>query len=169
MLFLRFQDVFEQLAADIVAHLLAVGDGVLQRWVGVQFQLEIAGERLLDVLAYHQLAQVLQVGQPLEKQNPLDQLVGVLHFVDGFVMLVLRQLVETPVLEHLGVQEILVDGGELVDERRVEMLNDFLVAFHVPLLITKFRRKDNTLNSAKPASARVSGVVTRMRMMLATD
>src|SRR5690606_22069401 len=50
--------------------------------------------------------------------------------VDGFLVLVLRPAPKPPVLEHLGVQEVLVDRGQLVVERLVEVFDDLLVAFH---------------------------------------
>jgi hypothetical protein len=72
----------------------------------------------------------LEIRQALQEQDALDQLVGVLHLVDGLVILLLAELVEPPVLVHPGVQEILVDGGELVLERLVQKRDDLLVAFH---------------------------------------
>src|SRR5690606_5595272 len=77
-----------------------------------------------------QLAQRLEVGQPLEEEDALGQPIGVLHLVDRFLVLVLRPAPQPPVLEHLGVQEILVDRGQFVVERLVEELDDLLVALH---------------------------------------
>ena len=93
-------------------------------------ELEVAVERLGDVLADEELAEVLQVREPFEEQDAFDQLVGVLHLVDRFSALVLAELLVTPLLEHLGVQEVLVDRGELVLEDLVQVVEDFLVAFH---------------------------------------
>jgi len=53
-----------------------------------------------------------------------------LHLADGFRILLLRQLVEAPVLEHAVVQEVLVDGGEFVLELGLQMANDLCVTFH---------------------------------------
>src|SRR5690606_27307251 len=77
-----------------------------------------------------QLAQRLEVRQPLEEQDAVRQLVGVLHLVDRFLVLVLGEIFEAPVLQHLGVQEVLVDRGELVVERLVEVLDDLGIALH---------------------------------------
>jgi hypothetical protein len=76
------------------------------------------------VLADHQLAQVLQVGQAVEHEDAVHQLVGVLHFADRFLVFLLGQLVQAPVLEHAVVQEVLVDGGQLVLELRLQMFDD---------------------------------------------
>jgi len=70
------------------------------------------------------------VGQALEEQDALDQLVGVLHLVDRLVILVLAELLQPPVLVHARVQEVLVDGHQLVAEDLVQVLDDLLVAFH---------------------------------------
>jgi len=75
-------------------------------------------------------AQVLEVRQAFQEQDPFDQTVGMLHFVDGFLLLVRFELLQAPVAEHAGMQEILVDRGELVAEHLVQVLDDFLVAFH---------------------------------------
>jgi hypothetical protein len=42
----------------------------------------------------------------------------------------LVQLLQAPVLEDAGVQEVLVDGGKLGFENLVQKLDDFLVALH---------------------------------------
>src|SRR6185369_15220912 len=44
------------------------------------------------------------------------------------------QLHQSPVAEHAGMQEILVDSGELVVEHLVQVLDDFRVAFHTASL-----------------------------------
>ena len=49
--------------------------------------------------------------------------------IDSFV-LVLGELLQAPVAEHAGVQEVLVDRGELVVQHLVEVLDDLRVAFH---------------------------------------
>jgi hypothetical protein len=87
-------------------------------------------EALNHVLADHQLVQVLQVGKAFQEKNALDQLVGVAHFLDRFVVFMLAQRDSAPVLVHAGMQEILVDGGEFHRQCLVQILDDFLVAFH---------------------------------------
>ena len=92
--------------------------------------LEVALQYLHDVLADQQLAQVLQVGQAPDHQHALDDLVGVLHLVDGLVVLELGQALEAPVLEHAVMQEVLVDRRQLHLELGVEEGDDLLVALH---------------------------------------
>jgi len=55
----------------------------------------------------------------------------VLHLLDRLVVLVLAEALETPVLVHARMQEVLVDRGQLDGELLVEELDDLLVAFHV--------------------------------------
>src|SRR5690606_12587263 len=122
VLFLGLEDLGEQVTADVVADRLAVGDRLAQQGQGVQLQRQVALEDLARTLADAQLAQRLEVRQSLEEQDPLGEHVGVLHLVDGFLVLVLGQFLQAPVLQHLGVQEVLVDRGQLVVERLVEEL-----------------------------------------------
>src|SRR3546814_17481701 len=58
-------------------------------------------------------------------------MIGVLHLVDGFLVLVLAEFTETPVLQHAVMQKVLVDRRELVPQDLVEMLEDLRVAFHL--------------------------------------
>jgi hypothetical protein len=62
----------------------------------------------------------LQVGQTAQEQHALDQLVGVLHLIDGFFVFLFRQDAQAPVGQHARMQEILIDGGELVLQHLVE-------------------------------------------------
>jgi hypothetical protein len=67
----------------------------------------------------------------LEEQNSLDQRVGMLHFVDRLPALIVAELGKSPVRQHLGMQEILVDGCKFVLENLVQVLDDCAVALHV--------------------------------------
>ena len=45
---------------------------------------------------------------------------------------VMRETIESPVIEHFRVQKILVDRGQLVRQHRVQPRDDSGVAFHLP-------------------------------------
>jgi hypothetical protein len=45
-------------------------------------RLEVAAERLDQRLADQQLAEVLQVGQRIQREEPLHQRIGMLHLAD---------------------------------------------------------------------------------------
>jgi hypothetical protein len=62
-------------------------------------------------------------GDAFEKQNAIDQLLGVLHLAHGFLVVLLGQLEKAPVLAHLGLAEILIDGRELGGEHLVQKLH----------------------------------------------
>ncbi|MNN74460.1 hypothetical protein D3C81_1906620 [compost metagenome] len=85
--------------------------------------------------------QVLEVRQAVEHQDAVDQAVGVLHFADRFLVLDITELLQAPVPIHAGVEEILVDRGQLVLELGVQMLDDLLVTFHWRLLLHRARAK----------------------------
>src|SRR5690606_22967434 len=67
---------------------------------------------------------------PFEKENALDQAISVLHLVDRFLVFDLGELVEPPVPEHAGMQEILIDGRQLELQRLVQIFDDLGVALH---------------------------------------
>src|SRR5581483_990625 len=130
MVFLALEDFPQQIARDVVLHRLAVRDGILQHRTREALLLEVALQCFERVLADQQLAEILEVRQSLEKQDPLDQAIGMLHLVDRLLALVVLELLQTPVAEHAGVQEVLVDRGELVEQHLVQVLDDLAVAFH---------------------------------------
>src|SRR5205814_6335683 len=85
--------------------------------------------------------QILKIRKALEKENPLHQALGMPHFVDRCLPLVLRETLETPVLEHFRVKEILIDGGELVRQHRVQPRDYFRVTLHRPSLYLPSARR----------------------------
>ena len=163
MLFLGFEDVFENFARDIVPDAFAMGDRFAQVRNGHLFQLQIAFEDLLDVLPDQQLAQILQVRQPLQKQDPFDQPIGMLHLVDRFLVFVVAQPAQAPVLQHPRMEEILVDGRQLVAQNLVQVGNNLFVALHgdafrfaLPMLpVCGFPRQAGKLDQSRcsPATA----------------
>src|SRR3546814_18740617 len=67
---------------------------------------------------------------PTRRSSVLEQPIGVLHLVDRLLVLVLGQLGVAPVPVHAGMQEILVDRGQLVVEHLVEKLDDLGITLH---------------------------------------
>src|SRR6056297_984116 len=130
VLFLGGEDLAEQVAAHVIADRFAVGDGVLEIRQRDVLHLQVALEDLLDVLPDHQLAEILQIRQSLEEQDALDEPVGMLHLVDRFLVFLLAEFFQPPVLQDPRVQEILVDGGQFVLEDLVQVLDDLGIAFH---------------------------------------
>ena len=53
-------------------------------------------------------------------------------------MLVIAELADPLILQHAGMQEILVDRCQLILESSVEEFNDFCVAFHGGLRKTTY-------------------------------
>lgn len=79
------------------------------------------------------------------------------HLVDGLLFDVLRVFFVAPVFRHLGVEEILVDGGELVSQRFVQMLEDGLIPLHGQRFYKETRRVNKNLCGG-PRSARRAAV-----------
>ena len=78
------------------------------------FELQVAADAVLHILADHDLAEVLQIGQTVEKQDAFDQTISVFHLVNRLVHFMRAELVEAPVFVHPRVQEVLVDRYQLV-------------------------------------------------------
>src|SRR6266536_6441325 len=96
-----------------------------------KLELEVTLECFLDVLPNQELVQILQVWQSFKEEDALDQAVSVLHLVARCLALVPAKATESPVIEHLGMHEILVDCGELVGQDLVEALDHLGIALHL--------------------------------------
>ena len=75
-----------------------------------------------------ELAQILQDGRTVEREDAVHRPVGVLHLADGLRVFLLGRPVQTSVLEHAGVDEPLVDGVQLVLVARLPAGNGLCVA-----------------------------------------
>jgi len=104
--FLRFQPVencsslFEkaptQLSTAVITHALAVGQCFAQSgWLSFQLQIAVRYFRYRSHRSI-KTCPTWQIGQALQKQNALDQHVGVLHSSMDFVILVNRPSCSSP-------------------------------------------------------------------------
>ncbi len=91
---------------------------------------QVGFQNFLDVLADLERRHGLQVGMALEENDALDQLVGVVHFLDRFLALLPRELGVTPILKKPVVQPVLVDRAEFQKQRLVKPLDDLFFALH---------------------------------------
>ena len=76
-------------------------------------------------------AQSLEVGVALEIEQALDEMVRVLHLIDRLGAETLAQAAVAPVVEHLGVEEVLVHRRQLSGQDLVEEFDDLRVTLHV--------------------------------------
>jgi hypothetical protein len=74
--------------------------------------------------------QPLVVGQAVEEQDPVGEQLRVPHLIDRLGACVRGEPGQPPVRLHPGVQEVLVDRGELAGELLVEQVDDLRVAAH---------------------------------------
>ena len=97
-----------------------------RRGLELEIGLQALGHRLAD----RQLSEVLEVGQAVEQENALDQLVGVLHLANRLFVDLLAESLEAPVLHHAGVEEVLIDRRQLVLQELVQFGDDLWIALH---------------------------------------
>src|SRR3546814_8663756 len=74
MMFLAFEDVGEEVAADIVAHALAMGNGVLEQRDRLFLDREVGLEDFLDRFADAQAAEQLEVGEATKEDRKSTRL-----------------------------------------------------------------------------------------------
>ena len=75
----------EQVARAVVPGVARQADAGVEPLDGVLLDLQVELELLRDGLADLHLAEALQVGDAFEEEDALDELVGVLHLVDGLL------------------------------------------------------------------------------------
>jgi hypothetical protein len=129
--FLALEDLFEHFARAVVALLAAQGDAGVEPLDGLGLQREVEAVLLDGVLAHAHRIEALHVRHAVEVEDALDHRLGVFHLVLGFVALLAGEALITPVLAHLVVDEVLVDGRELGGEHVVQRLEHLGVALHV--------------------------------------
>jgi hypothetical protein len=150
--FLAVEYLAQQVARAEIADRFAMDDGGAQIVQPPLLKLQVAVENFGDILADQKLLQILQIGQTVEKEDPLDQPIGVLHLIDGFLMLMLAKLGDTPIVQHPRMQKILVDGRQLVLEDLVEVLKNRRVAAHCLVLQMYDRRLNQESGQDEPSA-----------------
>src|SRR3546814_21028006 len=61
-----------------------------------------------------QPAEQLEVGEAAQKEDAVCQLVGMLHLVDRFLTLEMREPRDAPIVEHAVMQPILIDRSQQI-------------------------------------------------------
>ena len=133
VVFLVLHQAFEQVTRDVVLHAMAVGRGFLVERAGGVLGRQIALDDLLDVLADTQGIEHLHVRETVEEQDPIGELVGVLHLLDTLLAPDLGHLEQAPIIEDPVVQPVLVDRRQLVAQPLVEIFDDLGIALHLSL------------------------------------
>src|SRR5271157_5239373 len=78
---------------------------------------------------YERLAKLIKK-ESIEEMTHAEKLMERILYLDGFFLDQLRQPFIAPVFTHLGVQEVLVDRGQLRLSQLVQQSNDFGIDFH---------------------------------------
>ncbi len=130
VLFLALHNVDQQVSRDIVLDLFTVTDGVLKVFSSGQLKRQVALQSFSDVLTDKDLVEILEIRQTFEKQDAVDQAIRMLHLIDRFLVLDLVEFLESPILEHASVQEVLVYRGQFICENGIEVFDDPLIALH---------------------------------------
>jgi hypothetical protein len=59
-----------------------------------------------------------------------DELIGIFHFVDAALPHFVMEPFIAPILAHLGMDEVLVDGSEIRGQDLIQDVDDALFRFH---------------------------------------
>ena len=156
------EDLFEQIARTVVAHFDGGLDGVVEPGHGSHFQGQVVFDLLFHRRADFQREQLVHDGRAIEQQDPLDERLGMLHFVDGFFLGVIAEPFVTPVVAHLGVQEVLIDGGQLRLQHFVQVGKHLLVSAHAGASSRVDLHSSKLDDRHRPRGASITGRVRRL-------
>jgi hypothetical protein len=134
MLFLVGENFLEQRTAGVVADFGGDLDGIIQVLDRVYLEGEIAFKLRLDVVADIDLPDIAHVGSSVEEKNAIHQLFCVNHLFDRFLAVMGTEAEISPVVAHLAVEEILIDGCELGLEGFAQVFVDSIVSAHGGIL-----------------------------------
>ena len=124
------QDGFEDVARGIVQHLAGQHDGLVVLPDRIELQGVVVVHLLGDLRADVHVVEVGYDGRALQEQDALDEALGMLHLGDRALLEIFAQAGVAPVLGHLGMHHVLVDGGQLAGKQTVQRVDKFLVSFH---------------------------------------
>src|ERR1022692_4801222 len=158
MLFVQ-QDLLEQLARPVVAHVRGHLDRFIQPRHRIQRQRQVVLQLRFHVRADLDRKQLGHVGYAFEKKDALHQDVGVLHLFDGFLPVQRRQPLISPALAHFGVQEILVNRSQLRLEHFVQQSQDLFVTAHSQIVTQPGRAPG--IRQAESEEGEITGSGTR--------
>src|SRR4051794_3012052 len=141
MVLFALEHLFEHVARAVVPAVEALADAPVEPVDRLPLEVERKGQLLADGLADPDRSQSLEIRYAVEVEDALDEVFGILHLVDRFVVEALRQAVVAPVRAHLRVDEVLVDRGQLAREHLVQQLGDAGVTLHGPNRIPRTARR----------------------------
>jgi len=135
MLFFVAQDLFEERTGCVVPDVGGDPDRVIQLLHGVHLQRQVAFELRLDVGPHFDGTDISHVRGSVEEQNSVHQLFGMNHFFDGLFTVESSEPEVAPVLAHLRMEEVLVNGSEFRFKRLAQILENFIVSTHSRILV----------------------------------
>src|ERR1700757_901884 len=100
----------------------------------MHLQVEVAFELRLDVGPYLDGPDVGHVRGSVEEQNSVHELFRMNHFFDRLLAVEGSEPEVAPVLAHLGMEEVLVNGSELRLKRLAQILENLIVSAHPKIL-----------------------------------
>src|SRR5579871_3919024 len=130
VLFLVGGQRLEQVHRDPVVDLVAIAGSLEIELAGTHLRRQIALEDLLYASADPELVQRLHVRVAIEEQDANDEHVSVAHFLDRFFTPCLGEIPVAPVVKNAVVEPVLIDRGELMPQRLVEVVDHSLFATH---------------------------------------
>ncbi|EJK89317.1 hypothetical protein UUU_39400 [Klebsiella pneumoniae subsp. pneumoniae DSM 30104 = JCM 1662 = NBRC 14940] len=88
---------------------VGIGNSLTQILRPFQLQPQIGPQHLFHIFTDAKFAEILQIRDTFEKKNTLDILIGVLHFVDGFVVLNIVEAHQAPIFKHSRMKKVLIN------------------------------------------------------------
>ena len=135
MLFRLDQNFVQQLPTAGVIDRDTQRDGVVVGMHSLHFELQVVLELLFDVGAHANDVVARDFGHPFQEEDAIDEHLRVLHFANGFVVVLRGQPIQTPVLAHFGLHEVLIDRRQFDRESRIERVDHLLNTLHDCLLL----------------------------------
>src|SRR5208282_1770436 len=108
------ENSLERFPGSEIAHVSRELDRFVVGLDGVDFRAVVVVELQRHVLADMHRPEIRYDRDTLQEQDPAYESLGVLHLVYGAFLEMVVKLAVAPVAAHLGMDDVLADGGELV-------------------------------------------------------
>ena len=114
------ENLGQEIRGSLIFDLARQGDGVVVGGHSSHLSLFVARDDINDRAADMDRVEIGNRRCALQEENAADQPLSVVHFINGLSLDGLVQLPVSPIIAHLGMHHVLVDGGQLVREELVE-------------------------------------------------
>jgi len=132
MLFLVFENGLKKLLRTIVPEFHSKLNSFVVRFDRIEFGLPIILVLGLNIWTNVHCFQLTDHRSSLKEQDAGNKLFSMFHFGNGARFVCFVQAFVSPIVTHLSMNHVLVNCGQFIGQKIIELFNDFFIASPSP-------------------------------------